>query len=106
MQEVARNMSDPGTVGLILFFVLLIALTVGVSRFVKKAWLVSLIATLGSAFAIQFIAFVHQGYFDPFYQIAFVVSLGIGFPVALVVALIVKRTRRKAEGAGTDGVDS
>ena len=83
-----------------LSFVLLIALTAAVAgalhgRLRKHPVVTVLLAALGGDALFQVYARLQMGYFDPFWEIAAVVSLAITVPTAVVVVLGLRYWERR-----------
>lgn len=78
-------------VGLLVFFASLLGFSVVLARKTKRRLISAIIATLAASLLVQAISYAHLGYFDPFYQIAFVTSIVVGFPISLVIAFLALR---------------
>jgi hypothetical protein len=77
-----------GLVGLLIFFVVLVGLSIALARRTKRRLVSAIVATLSAALLVQAISYAHLGYLEPFYQIAFVTSIAIGIPVSLVAVYL------------------
>jgi multisubunit Na+/H+ antiporter MnhC subunit len=77
--------------GLLIFFASLVGFSMVLARKTKRRVTSAIVATLAASLLIQAIAYAHLGYFDPFYQIAFVTSVVIGFPMSLLVVSLALR---------------
>lgn len=80
-----------GTVGLLVLAVLVIGNSVVAHRLIKNFWLASLLAAFDAAVLLQVAAFVYAGSLDPFFIIAFVVSLVIGLLGAFAIGFLMRR---------------
>jgi hypothetical protein len=79
--------------GVSIFLASLVGGSVVLARKTKRRVISATVATLAAALLVQVISYLHLGYLDPFYQIAFATSVVIGFPISLLVA--VSALRRK-----------
>jgi multisubunit Na+/H+ antiporter MnhC subunit len=77
--------------GLLIFFTSLVGFSLLLARKAKRRVVSAIVATLAASLLVQAISYAHLGYFDPFYQIAFVTSVVIGFPMSLLVAFLALR---------------
>ena len=77
--------------GLLIFFTALAGLSLLLARKTKRRTLSAIAATLAASLLVQTLSYLHLGYFDPFYQIAFVTSIVIGFPMSLLFAFLALR---------------
>lgn len=84
--------------GLFIFLGSLAGVSIFLARKTKRWVLSAIIATLAASILVQAISYAHLGYFDPFFQIAFITSIVIGFPIALLLAYLALRDKRKTLG--------
>ena len=77
--------------GVLLYFTSLVGCSLLLARKTKHRGMSALVATLVASLLVQAISYAHLGYFDPFYQIAFVTSIVIGFPVSFLVVFLALR---------------
>ena len=99
LQTVQNKVMDYLSIlGLIYFFSALIGCSIFFTLKSGRRVVSALLATIAAALSVQAISYAHLGYFDPFYEIAFVVSLLIGLPVALFSAYLTQRNTRKSTG--------
>ena len=78
-------------VGLILFFGFIVAFSVILVRTTRRRLISATLASLCASILIQIISYIHLGYIEPFYQIAFVTSLIVGFPISFLISSILLR---------------
>lgn len=78
-------------VGLVIFFASLLGFSVVLARKTKHRLIAAIVATLAASLLVQGISYAHLGYFDPFYQIAFITSLVVGFPISLLITFLAMR---------------
>ena len=78
--------------GLLIFFASLVGFSIVLARKTKRRVTSAIVATLAASLLVQAISYAHVGYFEPFYQIAFVTSVVIGFPMSLLVVFLALRT--------------
>lgn len=83
--------------GLLIFFASLVGFSIVLARKTKRRVTSAIVATLAASLLVQAISYAHVGYFEPFYQIAFVTSVVIGFPMSLLVVFL---ALRKSTGLG------
>jgi multisubunit Na+/H+ antiporter MnhC subunit len=83
--------------GLLIFFGALLVVSVVLARKTKRRLTSAIVATFIAAVLVQAISYAHVGYFDPFYQIAFVTSIVIGFPISLLVVYVALRGRSEEQ---------
>jgi hypothetical protein len=79
--------------GLLIFFGALLIFSLVLARKTKRRLKSAIGGTLIASVLVQATSYAHLGYFDPFYQIAFVASIVIGFPISLLVAYLALRRR-------------
>ena len=79
--------------GLLIFFASLVGCSLLLARKTKRRMISAIVATLAASLLVQVISYAHLGYLDPFYQIAFVTSVVIGFPISLLVVFLALRGR-------------
>ena len=79
--------------GLLIFFASLVGCSLLLARKTKRRTISAIVATLAASLLVQVISYAHLGYLDPFYQIAFVTSVVIGFPISLLVVFLALRGR-------------
>jgi len=77
--------------GLLIFFAALLSFSIVLARRTKRRLLSAFVATLAASLLVQVISYAHLGYFEPFYQIALVTSILVGFPISLVTAVLALR---------------
>ena len=90
-------MDVQGIVGLFVFWFSLLAFCVFLVVKTKRVVVSAIFATMCAALLIQIVSLLHLGYFEPFYQLAFVFSILMGLPVAFAVALLTRRHIRRRE---------
>jgi hypothetical protein len=78
-------------VGLLIFFASLVGFSLVLAKKTKRRVVSAIVATLAAALIVQAVSYAHLGYFEPFYQIAFVSSVMIGFPLSLLLAFLALR---------------
>ena len=89
-------MSAP-TLGLILFFGLTIIFAICGHLLSKKALPVSIGAAVIAALVFQIINYVHLGYLDPFFWVAFISSSLVGFAISMGIGILIKRFRARGD---------
>lgn len=77
--------------GLLIFFASLLGFSLVLARKTKRRLVSAIVATLAASLLVQAISYAHLGYLDPFYQIAFVTSIVIGFPISLLIVFLALR---------------
>jgi len=75
-------------IGLLIFFASLLSFSVILALKTKRRLVTAIISTLGASLIIQIVSYAHLGHFDPFYEIAFVTSVVIGFPISWMIAYL------------------
>ena len=88
--------------GLLVFFTALVGFSIVLARKTKRRVISAIVATLAAALLVQAISYAHLGHFDSFYQIAFVTSVVIGFPISLLVTS--SALRKLAKYVGSDSL--
>lgn len=86
-----ENMNLLPVLGVLIFFASLLIFSVLLAKKTRRRTVSAFGAALLASLVIQLVSYLHLGYLQPFYQIAFVTSLIIGFPIALMVAYLVLR---------------
>lgn len=81
--------------GLLIFFTSLVGCSLLLVRKTKRRVISAIVATLAASLLVQAISYAHLGYFDSFYQIAFVTSVVIGFPMSLLVVSLALRGKSR-----------
>ena len=77
--------------GVVVYLASLVGCSLLLARKIKRRVISAIVATLAASLLVQAISYAHLGYFDPFYQIAFVTSVVIGFPMSLLVVFLALR---------------
>ena len=79
--------------GLLIFIVLLLSLSIFLALKTQRKFLSAILSTLIATFSVQLISYFHLGHLDPFFEIAFFVSIALGFPIALTTSFLTLRGR-------------
>ena len=86
---------DQGSIGIIILCGISILTAIGFHYKLKKPIVATLLSSFFASIAFQVMAYMHLGYLDPFFIIAFCFSLGITFLNSLLVGVSFIRYRRK-----------
>jgi hypothetical protein len=81
--------------GMIVLFVTTVVVSAICHAFVRNLAAASVVAAVVSSVLFQCFAYLHAGYLDPFFLIAFVVAGFLAFGIALVVGVPFLYRRRK-----------
>ena len=86
---------EEGSVGIIILCGISILLAIGFHYKLKSPIVATILSTFSASIAFQVIAYIHIGYLDPFFIIAFILSSGITFLISLLVGIPFTYYRRK-----------
>lgn len=90
---------DEGTIGIFILAALIIGFSVLCHWKIHYFWGATVLATLSATLLFQVIAYIHLGYLDPFFQIAFVVSVFWALVGALIIGYLMRRNRKQSEAS-------
>lgn len=83
--------------GLVIACCVSVVVSIIVHNLVKRIIIASVLASLGSGILFLLVDFLHVGYIDPFFPIAFINTMILAFPFALTVGMVMGwRRNRKA----------
>jgi hypothetical protein len=94
-------MEPQALIGLLVFWSALAGLSIMLTVKTERVAVSATLATIFAALLPQIISLVHLGYFEPFYEIAFLFSILMGLPVAFVIAGLTRRYLRRRRDRGT-----
>jgi hypothetical protein len=86
---------DEGSIGLIILCTISALIAIGFHYKFKKPIVAAILSTVSASIAFQVIAYMHLGYLDPFFVIAFGISLGITLLISLLVGIPFAYYRKK-----------
>lgn len=83
--------------GIFIFVGIVVGVSIFFQFFLKRIFISSVLAALCSSIIFLIVNYLHIGYLDPFFKIAFFVTLVIGFFISIILQFVISefKARRK-----------
>jgi hypothetical protein len=88
---------EQGQIGIIVFITMALLSAILFHYIMNGFWISSILSALVASLLFQVVGYFVLGYLDPFFIIAFVISLAVSFTISLIVGLpfaITKKNRK------------
>lgn len=92
---------DEAAMGMLLLCITAVVVSAASHLVLRRYALASVVSAVVSTVLFQCFAYIHAGYLDPFFLVAFVVAGALAFGIALIVGIpFLVRRRKRPPGNG------
>lgn len=81
--------------GIFIFAGIVMGVSIFFQFFFKRIFISSVLAALCSSIIFLFVNYLHIGYLDPFFKIAFFINLVVGFFISIIVQYVMSEFKAR-----------